>query len=304
MANVELTGRTAIVTGASSGLGEATAAGLAQAGASVVLAVRSAARGQAAADRIRADFPYAQLTVATLELSSLVSVRSFAEQYGAGAVDMLVNNAGTVAAPERATTADGFELAMGTNHLGHFALTMLLVPALLRSDHARVVHLSSLMTRVVRTVDPEALVPVGTTGGAGAARPYDPARAYGESKMACAVTGIELDRRAKESGVHLCSVVADPGWSSTGLFPTTPGVAGIPARATKVVAADPSASAQVLVRAATDLSLAGGEYLRPAQLTHGRPVVRRPQAHLADPCTGRILWDLSERHTGTALSFS
>lgn len=291
-----------VVTGASSGLGEATSAALARAGASVVLAVRNEARGRAAADRIRADVPYADLTVASLELSSLASVRRFAEQYGEGTVDMLINNAGTVVGRERTTTDDGVELAMATNHLGHFALTVLLMPALVRSDHARVVHLSSLMTRMFPGFDPAGADGLGADGGS-AAHPYDPGRAYGESKVACAVTGIELDRRAKQAGVHLCSVVADPGWSSTGLFAGSGGKDGVTARATRMMASTPQASAQVLVRAATDLSLVGGEYLRPHWLSHGRPVVRRPQGHLADPRTGRVVWELSERRTDTVLSF-
>jgi len=301
--NVELAGRTAIVTGASSGLGEATTAALARAGATVVLAVRSQDRGRAAADRIRTVVPHARLAVAPLELSSLDSVAAFAEQYADRTVDVLVNNADTTAGRTRTTTPDGFELAMGTNHLGHFALTVRLLPALLRSDHARVVHLSSLMTRLVRSVDPAALERIGRDGSQGDARPYDPGLAYGQSKMACAVTGIELDRRAKMAGAHLCSVVADPGWASTGLFAAAGGEDGLSARATRAVAASSESAARVLVRAATDLTLVGGEYLRPHRLTHGRPVVRRPQAHLTDPRTGQVVWELSERATGCTLTF-
>lgn len=300
MSNVELAGRTAIVTGASSGLGEATAAALAGAGASVVLAVRNESRGRAAADRIHTATPQAQLEIADLELGSLASVRAFADRFADGTVDILVNNAGTVAGRTPTATSDGYELAMGTNHLGHFALTVLLTPALLRSDHARVVQLSSLMTRMFRTVDPQSLEPLTASADA---RPYDPARAYGESKVACAITGIELDRRAKAAGVHLCSVVADPGWASTGLFTAAEGKEDLPARASRRMAAPAETAAQVLVRAACDLSLAGGEHLHPSRLTHGRPVVGAPPAHLADPEAGRALWERSEQSTGVRLSF-
>ncbi|MDN5725676.1 MAG: SDR family NAD(P)-dependent oxidoreductase, partial [Propionibacteriales bacterium] len=207
--NVDLQQRTAVVTGASSGLGEETARVLAGAGAKVILAVRNRDRGADAARRIAKGAPHADLAIEQIDLGDLDSVRAFGERYRDATIDILVNNAGAVASPERTVTVDGFEAHMGVNHLGHFVLTHALLPALLRSSYARIVSLSSIMHRFTGALD--ATLDQGR---------YRPSNAYAQSKLACGLFGLELDRRAKATGLHLTSVVAHPGWSNTHLFPT------------------------------------------------------------------------------------
>ena len=183
-------GRVAIVTGANSGLGLATARELARAGARVVIASRSAAKGDQAAASIRGSVPDAALEVASLDLADLSSVRAFAEGYvGAGSqLDLLINNAGIMAAP-RQLTKDGFESQFGTNHLGHFALTGLLLPALLKAPAPRVVTVSSALHRrgTMRFDDLQG------------ERKYDRWGAYGQSKLANLMFCFELQRRATEA---------------------------------------------------------------------------------------------------------
>src|SRR6202453_1825087 len=178
-------GRTAIVTGANSGLGLATARELARHGARVVLACRNTAKGERALAEIQADAPDAQVELAALDLSSLGSVESFAERFRADhdGLDLLINNAGLMA-PPRGVTADGFELQLGTNHLGHFALTGRLIGAMEGRADARVVCLSSGMHKVGR-IDFDDLQ---------SERRYSRWRAYGQSKLADLMSALELDR--------------------------------------------------------------------------------------------------------------
>jgi NAD(P)-dependent dehydrogenase (short-subunit alcohol dehydrogenase family) len=166
----DLTGTTAVVTGANSGIGWHTARALAARGARVVLAVRDAERGKQAADRIKSSVAAADLDVANLDLASMASVRAFGDGW-AEPLDLLVNNAGVMAPPKRLMTEDGFELQFGTNHLGHFVLTGLLLRALVNSPRGRVVTVSSTAHHVGK-----ADVLEGNAGGA-----YDPQHAYGNS---------------------------------------------------------------------------------------------------------------------------
>jgi len=205
----DLTGKLAVVTGANSGLGFGLARRLAAADADVVMAIRNRAKGEAAIEKIRATVPDAKLTIKTLDLSSLAAVAALGEQLNAEGrpIDILINNAGVMTPPERDTTADGFELQFGSNHLGHFALTGHLLPLLRAAKDARVVSLSSLAARTGRMHfdDPQF------------EKSYAPMSAYGQSKVAVLMFARELDRRSREAGWGILSNAAHPGLTKTNL---------------------------------------------------------------------------------------
>jgi NAD(P)-dependent dehydrogenase (short-subunit alcohol dehydrogenase family) len=211
----DLTGTRAVVTGASDGIGLGIARRLAGAGAEVVLPVRNARKGEAAVARIREQHPAARLVLGELDLSSLRSVAAFAEKLLAdGApVHLLVNNAGVMTPPERQTTADGFELQLGTNHLGHVALVAHLLP-LLRAGHARVVSQTSIAARR-GAIDWDDL---------DSERRYDGMRAYRQSKIAFGLFGLELSRRSAAAGWGLTSAISHPGVAPTSLLAARPEV--------------------------------------------------------------------------------
>ncbi|MDQ2838588.1 MAG: SDR family NAD(P)-dependent oxidoreductase, partial [Actinomycetota bacterium] len=213
-----LHGRSALVTGANSGIGFPTALELARHGAAVRLACRNAEAGQRAADRIRAQLPDAQVSVLPLDLASLDSIAALADGWD-GPLDLLINNAGVMAPPSWRSTADGFELQFGTNHLGHFALTGRLLPALLAAEHARVVTVSSLAHR-----GGGADLLFGNPQGS-----YRASRAYSNSKLANLLFGLELQRRAAAAGTRLTSAVAHPGLTATNLFLSKEGLGANPA---------------------------------------------------------------------------
>lgn len=203
------TGRLAIVTGATSGLGYETARALAQSGATVVLAVRDVDKGARASQRISQQAPGATLEVMRLDLASLDSVQSFAHEMVRRdrPIDLLVNNAGVMAVPTRQLTQDGFELQFGTNHLGHFALTAGLLPLLRRGRSARVVSVSSLVHKWAKI----------NWGDLQRERAYRPMSAYGQSKLAVLLFAKELQRRSVLHGWGLMSNAAHPGFARTGL---------------------------------------------------------------------------------------
>ena len=206
-------GRVAIVTGANSGLGLVTARELARAGARVVMACRDEEKGREAVRAVEVRAPGSELELEALDLASLDSVRSFAERVRErhAALDLLINNAGVMATPRR-ETADGFELQFGTNHLGHFALTGLLLDTLEGRDDARVVTLSSGAHRSGR-------IAFDNLGGE---RRYFRWRAYGQSKLANLMFALELDRRLRAAGSTIKSLAAHPGWSATNLQTSGP----------------------------------------------------------------------------------
>jgi NAD(P)-dependent dehydrogenase (short-subunit alcohol dehydrogenase family) len=205
----DLTGKLAIVTGANSGLGFGLARRLAAADADVVMAIRNRAKGEAAIEKIRATVPDAKLTIKALDLSSLAAVAALGEQLNAEGrpIDILINNAGVMTPPERDSTADGFELQFGSNHLGHFALTAHVLPLLRAAKGARVVSLSSLAARTGRMHfdDPQF------------EKSYAPMAAYGQSKLAVLLFARELDRRSREAGWGILSNAAHPGLTKTNL---------------------------------------------------------------------------------------
>lgn len=284
-------GAIAVVTGANSGLGLVTATELARHGAQVVLACRSVDKGVAAAAQISAAAGGPRPEVRPLDLSSLDSVRRFAAEFAAERLDLLVNNAGIMMTPQRGT-ADGFELQLGTNHLGHFALTGLLMEALQRADASRIVTLSSNEHKGGR-IDFDDLQ---------RQHDYSPRGAYQQSKLANAVFGIELDRRLRAAGSPAISVLAHPGYSATNLQSTGP--TGFLKSAMKVsnrlLAQSQERGALPTLYAATAPGVAGGEYFGPdgVQEMRGYPtrVEAIPAAH--DPEVGRRLWEVSEELTG------
>ncbi len=291
------TGRTAVVTGANSGLGYETCRALAGHGARVIMAVRDADRGRAARDRLRAEVPAGELVLGRLDLADLDSVRAFAASLvAAGApVDVLVNNAG-IGMPLRSLTAQGFESQFGVNHLGHFALTGLLLPLLRRRAGARVVTVSSAAYRggSIRFDD--------LTGE----RSYRPVTFYRQSKLANVLFGLELDRRLRAAGVPVTSVLAHPGFATTNLPASGPdGLVGLVLRIANALAQSAERGAWSQLYAATAAGVEGGQFFGPGGRTgtRGHPVLIRPSARATDPQTARRLWAVSTDLTGVRYEF-
>ncbi|SER60714.1 NADP-dependent 3-hydroxy acid dehydrogenase YdfG [Lentzea xinjiangensis] len=286
-------GRVAVVTGANSGLGLVTATELARRGAHVVLAVRNTAAGEEAARGMAGS-----TEVRELDLASLASVRAFAAGLAADhpAVDLLVNNAGVVLLGPRRTSADGFELQLGTNLLGHFALTGLLLDALTAAGGARVVNLSSITHRGAHLDFDDLMFERG----------YRAATAYGRSKLATTVFGLELDRRLRAAGSPVISTLAHPGVTRTNLTPRAWEHRGrlgeVIARAGLLATQPVEQGALPQLRAATDPGLRGGEFFGPAGLgeIRGRVAEARLSREAADPEVGRRLWGAAERLTGVS----
>lgn len=295
----DLTGRRALITGVTGGLGLHTALQLARHGADLVVTARDAARADDALRRLRDAAPRARVEVVTLDLADLAGVRRAADRLLAGRdrLDILVNNAGIMVPPFR-RTADGFELQIGTNHLGHFLWTASVWPLL--ADDARVVSVSSLAHRCVRGIDLRSLTPEGSP------RRYRRWQSYGESKLANLLFALELDRRTKAAGLAIASVASHPGLAATNLTRTGSSLGGGSLLATGLHqitrAAGQSAAmgALSLLRAATDPALAGGEYLGPGGPggTRGRPVIVAPSSTAYDPGLAAALWAASESATG------
>jgi NAD(P)-dependent dehydrogenase (short-subunit alcohol dehydrogenase family) len=288
-----LSGRTAIVTGANSGVGWHVARELAAHGARVVLACRDVTRAKQAAERIRNGGPHVDVEVELLDLADMSSVRAFADHWR-DPLHLLVNNAGVMAPPRRTATRDGFELQFGTNHLGHFVLTGLLLPALLRAGGSRVVTVSSLAHFSGR----EDVV------HANADDSYRGSQAYANSKLANLLFALELQRRAASHGVPLSSVAAHPGLSATGLFVDPEGVGANPIVRTfgpplaKVFVQSAAAGAQSILYAATVAP--PGSYNGPQRLRETRgPVGPAKVSRLVrDEALARRLWSVSEDLTG------
>jgi NAD(P)-dependent dehydrogenase (short-subunit alcohol dehydrogenase family) len=288
----DLTGRTAVVTGATSGLGLASARALAARGARVVLTARDPGRGEAAAAAVREAVPDADLVVEPLDLADLSSVRDFADRLtgATSRLDVLLNNAGVMMPPRRRTTADGFELQLGTNHLGHWVLTALLLPVLLATPGCRVVSVSSLAARNGRLSDAD----VRSEG------PYRPAAAYATSKLANLVFALELDRRLREAGRDTLSVAAHPGIAATNLAATT-GLPGPLVRLGGLLMQSAEQGARPQLHAATAPDVRGGDYYGPAGPgeVRGRRVRRlTPPAAARDRDAAARLWAVSRELTG------
>jgi NAD(P)-dependent dehydrogenase (short-subunit alcohol dehydrogenase family) len=303
------TGRFAVVTGSNSGTGKEAAARLAAAGARVVMAVRTPAKGEQARADILARYPGVQLEVRRLDLADLASVRAFAEEIAGDApLDLLVNNAGVMTPPSRLTTADGFELQFGTNFLGPFALTVRLLPRLLAAGAPRVATMSSTAANFgrLRFDDPQW------------ERGYQTMLAYGQSKLADLVLAQQLGRLATERGWALRSTAAHPGFTRTNLQTSGPGLGGetgllnranslLMTRITKLVPSQGvGQGTEPLLYAATSPAAGNGSYWGPNRLfgmvgtTTEAPITARAK----DVRAAERLWAEAERLTGVSVAES
>ena len=287
-------GRVAIVTGSNTGLGYDNARVLAARGATVVMAVRDTAKGDAAADRIRELTPGAVVVVHKLDLGSLASVRTAGAELAAAypRIDLLINNAGVMYPPKQ-TTVDGFELQFGTNHLGHFALTGLLLDNLLSVDGSRVVVVSSIAHNIRAKIDFADLQ--------WETRRYDRVASYGQSKLANLMFAYDLQRRLAAAKAETIAVAAHPGVAATELVRHVPG-AGLPGVnwLSGRLLNTSELGALATLRAATDPAVQGGQYYGPDGFKElrGYPVVvtSSPQSH--DTALQARLWSVSEELTG------
>ncbi|MBA2488607.1 MAG: SDR family NAD(P)-dependent oxidoreductase [Chloroflexi bacterium] len=291
----DLGGRTAVITGANGGLGSETARELARKGAHVVMAVRDLKKASAARDSIARQTPGASLELIALDLGSLASVRSAATSILAAhpVIDILVNNAGVMGIPH-GTTSDGIETQFGVNHLGHFALTALLLPAVARSDGGRIVCITSPARLFSSAIDPD--------DPTMAAR-YDAWRSYGRSKLAMLQFAVELDRRLGAAGATAHALAADPGFSHTDLqansarqhrgmsqrfFAATVGLVG----------SSPATGALPQLRAATDPTTRGGELYALRFVVGGSPIRNPYLSRSMGSADLERSWSAWERMTG------
>ena len=289
------TGRITVITGASSGIGAEAAMALAAKGGQVVLAVRDQGRGDAVRTRILGRKPDAKVSVSIVDMASLASVRAFAfrMQSEVPHIDVLLNNAGLGLQATRATTVDGFERQFGTNHLGHFALTGMVMPALLRAPAPRVVAIASIAHRRGR-IDFDDLQ---------GARAYNGSKAYSQSKLANLMFAYELDRLAREAGSRLVSVAAHPGVATTGFIAATQMAAfkvAIGNLAFGIFGQDAASGALPGLYAATMPDVQGGQYWGPDGFLEirGTPALAKPSRHALDRAVWRRLWTVSEELTG------
>ena len=295
------TGRTVLVTGANSGIGLEAARVLAGRGAHVLLGCRDERRGRQAVAEVARGATGTAPGLVRLDLADLDDVERAAQDVTGRVdrLDVLVNNAGVMAVPY-AETAQGHELQMGTNHLGHVALTARLLPLLREAPSPRVVTVSSLAHLRSPGIDLRDLA---------TPREYDRWRRYADSKLANALFGFELQRRAEAAGLRLASVVVHPGWSATNLQ-SAPAQDGSPLRrvlvaaamrvGNAVVAQDDRAGALPTLRAVSDPGLRGGEMIGPSGVggLRGAPVLVAASGRARDPLMGSALWDASQRLVG------
>jgi NAD(P)-dependent dehydrogenase (short-subunit alcohol dehydrogenase family) len=293
----DLNGKTVVITGANSGLGLAAADALAAKGAQVVLACRDQAKGRAAEEQIRGRHAGAKTALLPLDLSSLADIRRFADavQTAHPRIDVLMNNAGVMALPYR-KTADGFEMQFGTNHLGHFALTGLLLGRMLTTDGARVVTVSSGAHRMgrIRFDDPQW------------EQGYRKWPAYGQSKLANLLFAYELQRRLAAAGATVISVAAHPGYAATNLQAVGPRMQGssllerVMEIGNTLFSQSAAMGALPQIYAAVALDVHGGDYYGPESIGElwGHPRKVTSNASSQDVTAARRLWTLSEQLTG------
>jgi NAD(P)-dependent dehydrogenase (short-subunit alcohol dehydrogenase family) len=289
-------GRTAVVTGANGGLGLETARALAAKGAHVVMTVRNQEKAAAAVEDIRRTVPDASLELVPVDLASQASVREAAEKILASheKIDILVNNAGVMGIPEQ-RTVDGFEMQFGVDHLAHYSLTALLMPAILRGDKPRIVTVTSTAHHMGRAVDPANPHLHGR---------YKPWRAYGQAKLANFHFGLGLQQRLQQTGAPAASLIAHPGLSNTDLqarsVRETSG--GRSQRFWQRLATStgmaPAEGALSQLRAATDPDAKGGEFYGPLFVNSGAPVRKPIFRRIGMNTAIARLWEVSERETG------
>lgn len=287
-------GRTAVVTG-TGGLGFQDALALARAGASVIIAGRSQAKGMAAVNQIHQSVPGADVRFEVLDLASLASIETFGKRLRGlrGTLDLLINNAGVMTPPKRQVTSNGFELQLGTNYLGHFALTAHLLPLLRGGNQPRVVTLSSIAARAgaIRFDDLQS------------EHGYKPMAAYSQSKLACLMFAFELQRRSDAAGWGIQSMASHPGISRTDLLPNGAGAwssVGIARRLLWFLFQPAAQGALPTLFAATSPHAQGGAYYGPDRFSEGRgyPAAARIPPQAQDAGNAARLWTESERLTG------
>lgn len=294
----DLSGLTAVVTGANGGLGLVTAEVLAARGAHVVMAVRDRAKADRAVDEITARTPAASLELVALDLSDQASVVRAAHEILAAhdRIDILVNNAGVMAIPER-RSVDGFEMQLAVNHLGHWTLTALLMPALVAAPAARVVSVTSTAHHFGRAIDVENPHLRGR---------YEPWRGYGQSKLANYHFGLGLQELFEREGVRAQSLIAHPGLSHSELQVVTVAEGGVGASGrffawlAATTGMDIADGAMPQIRAATDPYARGGEFYGPRYMNNG-PAVRLPLLRSGRARAIEALWTVSERETGVPM---
>ncbi|MFI1679698.1 oxidoreductase [Streptomyces sp. NPDC020607] len=291
--------RVVVVTGANSGLGFATTRALARKGAHVILAVRDEAKGRAAADRLSAEIPGAALEVRRVDLADLDSVRAFSDKLHAdhARLDVLINNAGLMAPPKRLLSPQGHEVQFAANHLGHFALTGLLLDLLEAGEDPRVVTVSSPNHR-------QADLFFDDINGE---RKYSPMGYYNQSKLANAVFGWQLHQKLTAAGSRVRSLLAHPGYTSTNLQTSSPAgmVKFLFGRLLLPLAQTPDQGALPTLFAATDPSVTGGQFIGPDGMAElrGAPKTVELAPRASDAESGRKLWALSEELTAVRFAF-
>jgi NAD(P)-dependent dehydrogenase (short-subunit alcohol dehydrogenase family) len=289
------TGKLAVVTGANSGIGWHTALELARAGGEVILTARTEAKGRDAVERIQRELPQSKVSFELLDLACLSSIHAFARKLSCKPkLDLLINNAGVMAVPKRQVTQDGFELQFGTNFLGPFALTGLLMPVLQRATAPRVTAVSSGAANMgLRRINFEDLQ---------WERSYGPWKAYCQSKLADLMFALELARRCAAAEVGLISNAAHPGFARTNLQTSGPGKPMNPLQnlVALIMSQDAAHGALPTLRAATDPDAAPGSYYAPDRMFQmkGNPVKIAIPKPARDEMAARQLWDLSEKLTG------
>jgi NAD(P)-dependent dehydrogenase (short-subunit alcohol dehydrogenase family) len=299
----DLSGKLAVVTGSNSGLGLGLTTRLSAAGADVIMAIRNRAKGEAAVEQIRATVPGAKLTIKSLDLSSLASVAALGDELNAEGrpIDILINNAGVMTPPERDTTADGFELQFGSNHLGHFALTGHVLPLLRAAQSSRVVSLSSIAARSGRMHFDDLQFE----------KSYAAMQAYGQSKLSVLLFAREFDRRSREGGWGVMSNAAHPGLTKTNLQISGPSHGrGKPStmerlyklswRFTPFMWQEIDEGILPALYAATDPRAEGGAFYGPRgfmELAGGGAVEANIPAHAKNEADNRRLWEVSEQLT-------
>jgi protochlorophyllide reductase len=297
----DLTGRIALVTGANSGIGYETARALAEHGAHVILACRDDEKGRRARDKLESELERSSLELLHLDLADLYSVRTAAEVVLArhARLDILVNNAGVMGAPYR-QTADGFELQMATNHLGHFALTGRLLDRIVTTERSRIVTVASHMHRMGR------LRPDDVAGAAF----HSTWVAYGTSKLANLLFTAELSRRLQAAGLRTAALAAHPGWTRSNLAGSGAALGNSRMRRKlgrmvgSVLGQSAAGGALSVLCAATSSSVQSGQYIGPSGFggLYGPPRVARPSRAACDPAQAAALWEASEELTGVRFS--
>ncbi len=284
----DLTGKVVIVTGANSGIGYETARALAGAGAETVLACRNLEKGRQAAEQIRMEDPPGTVRLMPLDLADLASACSFSELFKEryDRLDILINNAGVMALAERLETADGFEMQFGTNHLGHFALTGLLIERIKDTQGARVVNVSSVAEMIGRI----------NFDDLNARKSYNRWSAYGQSKIANLLFTYELQRRFEASGLDAISAATHPGWTATNLQSHSAFLRAC----NPVIGQGSETGALPTLYAATAEVVEGGAYYGPGGFMQARGYPKRVESNIRshDRDVAARLWDISERLTG------